>query len=64
MGKEFTVSKSLKKLCRYPKLFNFIVNKANKNEALRTFLIGTMEDVEKKKLLTKPSFYYRLFFSK
>lgn len=63
MGKEFLVSKSLQNLCRYPKLFNYIVNKANKNMALREFLIGTMEDVEKKKLLTKPSFYYHLFFS-
>jgi len=62
MGKEFTVSKSLQNLCRYPKLFNFIVKKANNNQELKSFLIGTMEDVEKKKLLIKPSFYYRLFF--
>jgi geranylgeranyl reductase family protein len=64
MGKEFTVSRSLQKLCRYPKLFNFIVKKANNNKELRNFLIGTMEDVEKKKILTKPSFYYRLLFRK
>jgi len=64
MGKEFTVSKSLQKLCRYPKLFNFIVNKANNNKELRNFLIGTMEDVEKKKLLTRPSFYYKLIFNR
>lgn len=62
MGKEFTISKNLQNLCQYPKLFNFIVNKANKNDELRNFLIGTMENVEKKKLLTKASFYYRLFF--
>ena len=53
MGKEFAVSRSLQKLCRYPKLFNFIVKKANDNTALRDFLIGTMEDVEKKKLLLR-----------
>ncbi len=62
MSKEFKVSRTLQNLCKYPKLFNFVVNKANKNDALREFLIGTLEDVEKKKLLTKPSFYYRLFF--
>lgn len=64
MGKEFTVSKSLQNLCRFPKLFNFLVKKANNNAELRNFLIGTMEDIEKKKLLTKPKFYYRLFFNK
>ena len=64
MGKEFTVSRSLQKLCKYPRLFNYLVNKANNNIELKNFLIGTMEDVEKKKLLTKPSFYYRLLFRK
>ncbi len=62
MSKEFKVSRTLQNLCKHPRLFNFVVNKANKNDALRDFLIGTLEDVEKKKLLTKPSFYYRLFF--
>lgn len=62
MQKEFKISRTLQNLCRYPRLFNAIVNKANKNDALREFLIGTLEDVEKKKLLTKPSFYYKLLF--
>jgi flavin-dependent dehydrogenase len=62
MQKEFKISRTLQNLCKYPRLFNYIVNKANKNNALREFLIGTLEDVEKKKMLTKPSFYYRLFF--
>ena len=62
MAKEFSISKKLQNLIKHPKLFNFLVRKANSNKELRNFLIGTMEDVEKKKLLTKPSFYYRLFF--
>jgi len=62
MAKEFSISKKLQNLIKYPRLFNFLVRKANSNIELRDFLIGTMEDVEKKKLLTKPSFYYRLFF--
>lgn len=62
MGKEFTVSKTLQYLCRFPKLFNYVVKKANNNAELKQFLLGTVEDVEKKKMLTKPSFYYRLFF--
>lgn len=62
MQKEFKISRTLQNLCKYPRLFNMIIKKANKNEALREFLIGTLEDVEKKKLLTKPSFYYRLLF--
>lgn len=62
MQKEFQISRTLQNLCKYPRLFNMIIKKANKNEALREFLIETLEDVEKKKLLTKPSFYYRLLF--
>lgn len=62
MQKEFKISRTLQNLCKYPRLFNLVINKANKNEALREFLIGTLEDVEKKKLLAKPSFYYRLLF--
>ncbi len=64
MGKEFMVSKKLQQLIRFPKLFNYLVKKANTNTELKSFLIGTMENVEKKKVLTKPSFYYRLFFGR
>lgn len=62
MSKEFKISRILQNLCKYPKLFNFVVNKANKNKTLHRFLTETLEDVDKKKMLTKPSFYYRLFF--
>ena len=64
MGKEFKVSKKLQQLIRFPKLFNYLVKKANNNKELSAFLIGTMENVEKKKLLTKPSFYYHLIFGR
>ncbi len=62
MGAEFKASKWLQRLCRYPKILNFIVRKANRNEALRSFLIGTMEDVDKKKMLRNPIFYFKLLF--
>jgi len=62
MSKEFKISRTLQNLCKYPILFNFVVNKANKNRALHNFLTETLEDVDKKKMLTKPSFYYRLLF--
>ena len=62
MGTEFKVSKWLQKICKYPRLFNFIVSKANSNKYLKEFLIGTMENIEKKKLLMSPIFYFKLFF--
>ncbi len=67
MEKEFRISRTLQNLCKYPRLFNFIINKATKNKATKNkafhkFLIGSLENIDKKNMLTKPSFYYRLFF--
>ena len=63
MQPEFLVSSTLQKLCRYPMLFNTIVKKANRSELIHKALIDALANVEDKKWLLKPSFYYHLLFA-
>ena len=62
MWKEFRVSRSLQRLVKYSSLFNFLIKKANRNKHLHDFFTQALANVDQKKLLTKPSFYYRMFF--
>ncbi|MDB5261133.1 MAG: geranylgeranyl reductase [Adhaeribacter sp.] len=62
MWKEFKVSHRLQKLCRYPWLFNFVVKKGNQSKYLKHFLVEVLANMEIKRLLTKPAFYYRMLF--
>lgn len=63
MWTELKLSRSLQKLLRYPKLFNFVFNKANKNASLKLLLTSMLDNVDIKKQLIKPSFYWKLLFS-
>ncbi|HZB15248.1 MAG TPA: geranylgeranyl reductase family protein [Chryseolinea sp.] len=62
MWKELRLSRSLQQLCRYPRLFNFVIRKAKQNEHVYRLLIDAMAQVDKKKSLVQPGFYYRLLF--
>ncbi len=62
MWKELKLSHGLQHLCRYPFLFNFVVKKANSSPVARQFLIDSLANVEKKKLLLRPGFYWRMLF--
>lgn len=64
MGKEFTLSRRLQQLCKYPSLFNYVVRKANQNKHVHELLIDALAHVDKKSALTNPGFYYRLMFDK
>jgi len=63
MQQEFVISSTLQKLCRYPRLFNTIVRKANRSKFIHQALIDAMAHVDHKKYLLSPSFYYYLLFS-
>ncbi len=63
MGKELRISYSLQKLLRYPHIFNFLVKKANRNSSVRILLTSMLDDLDLKKELLKPSFYFRLIFN-
>jgi geranylgeranyl reductase family protein len=63
MHPEFVISYALQKLCRYPRLFNAVVRKANRSKLIHQALIDALAHVDQKKLLLRPSFYYHLLFS-
>jgi len=60
---ELRVSASLQKLLKFPWLFNFVIKKANKNDSLQLLLTSMLNDVNIKKELLKPGFYFRLLFN-
>ena len=63
MGNELRISRSMQKLLKYPKLFNLVVKKANKNESIKTLLTSMLDNIDLKKELVKPSFYFKLIFN-
>ncbi|WKK80596.2 geranylgeranyl reductase family protein [Marivirga arenosa] len=62
MRNELRISRSMQKLLKYPKLFNFVVKKANSNSSVRTLLTSMLDNVDLKKELIKPRFYIQLLF--
>lgn len=64
MGTEFKVSRTLQHLARYPALLNFVIRKAGSSNFLQTYLTDALADVEKKRMLWKPGFYYRILFNR
>ena len=60
MWSELKTSRAMQQLLNYPWLFDFVVRKANKNEAVRKLLTAALDDVAIKQELTKPSFYLKL----
>lgn len=63
MWPELRMGRSLQKLSTYPRIFNFLINKGNKNESVRAVLTSMLDNVDIKKKLVEPSFYFKLFFS-
>lgn len=61
---ELKLSHTLQKLCNYPWLFNFVVNKANKNKTLRDTISAMFDDLDLRKKFRQPSFYFKLIFNK
>jgi geranylgeranyl reductase family protein len=62
MWNELRLSRKLQKLLKYPKLFNFVVKKANHNSSVRTLLTSMLDNVDLKNELVKPGFYFKLLF--
>lgn len=62
MWNEFRFGHSLQKLFRYPAIINFVVKKANNNKSVQMLLSSMLNNMDLKKELVKPSFYFRLFF--
>jgi flavin-dependent dehydrogenase len=60
---ELRLSKIMQEMVNYPWLFNLVVNKANRNEELRTTISCMFEDLDMRKKLRSPRFYFNLMFA-
>jgi hypothetical protein len=63
MWRELSTSRILQRLCRNERLFNWIVNKANRHSAVHNVLVDALAHADQKRQLTRPGFYFRLLFS-
>jgi len=63
LGDEFKISATLQRLCKYPWLFNFVVNKAYKSPALKDTISCMFTDMDLRDQLRKPSFYFKILFN-
>jgi menaquinone-9 beta-reductase len=60
---ELKLSHTMQRLCKYPWLFNFVVNKAHKNKALRETISCMFEDLDLRAKLRNPLFYFKLLLN-
>ena len=63
MWNELRISRFLQKLERFPKLFSYIIRRANSNASLRQLMTSMLDNIDIRNELTKPSFYWKLLFS-
>lgn len=64
LGDELRIGTTLQKLCRFPWLFNFVVNKAHKSPSLSKTISCMFLDIDLRDQLRKPSFYFKILFNK
>jgi len=64
LGEEFRISSKLQQFCRYPWLFNMVVNKAQKSHTLRDTIGSMFYDMQLREQVKKPSFYLKVLFNK
>lgn len=63
MWNELKLSRSLQMLLKYPSLFNFVANKAIKNKSVQMLINSMLNNIDLKKELLNPRFYFKLLFS-
>jgi flavin-dependent dehydrogenase len=63
LWEELKLSHTLLKLCKYPWLFNFIVNKAEKSKTLRDTISCMFVDLELRSKFKDPTFYFKLLMN-
>jgi geranylgeranyl reductase family protein len=63
LGPELQISTRLQSLVKYQSLFNFVVNKANKNKTLRDTISSMFVDVDLRSKFKNPLFYLKLIFN-
>ena len=61
---ELKLSHTLQKLCKYPWLFNFVVNKAHKSKTLRDTISCMFDDIDMRNQFSNPLFYLKMLFNR
>ena len=64
LGEELKISTTLMHLCKYPWLFNLVVNKAAKSHELRDTISCMFSDLDVRDKLRKPTFYLKILLNK
>ncbi len=64
IGDELRIGSTMQKLCRFPWLFNIVVNKAEKSPELSKTISCMFTDLDLREQLRKPSFYFKILFNK
>jgi geranylgeranyl reductase family protein len=64
IGEELKISAAMQRLCRYPWLFNMVVNKAHKSPSLSKTISCMFTDIDLRDQLRKPSFYAKVLFNR
>ncbi|MEM7370158.1 MAG: geranylgeranyl reductase family protein [Bacteroidota bacterium] len=62
IGAELRLSHHMQKMVNYPRMFNFVVNRTRKNEALRKMMTMMFDNLDIRKELRKPSFYWKVLW--
>lgn len=60
LGPELRVSRRLQQLLAFPRLFDFVVRRANTNPALAELISSMFNDLDLRQRLRQPSFYAKL----
>lgn len=63
VGSELRLSSTLLDLCRYPRLFNMVVNKSIRNPELSEMISCMFADIGLRKKFSNPLFYLKILFS-
>ncbi|MCS7074415.1 MAG: geranylgeranyl reductase family protein [Bacteroidia bacterium] len=63
LWKELRLSKIMQELVNFPWLFNLVVNKANRNPQVKEMISCMFEDLDIRKQLQSPGFYFKLLFN-
>ena len=61
---ELKTSAVLQRLSRFPRLFNFMVEKAEKSPTLKATITGMFMDIDLRKRLRSPLFYLRILINR
>jgi geranylgeranyl reductase family protein len=64
IGNELKTSATLQRLSHYPRLFNFVVEKAHKSKTLNNTITSMFTGIDLRRQLRKPSFYAKILLNK